>query len=132
MEIVKDKTKNTECRKPIPFFELGVFLFMGYGGILFLIVDTDFGDKSLITGLWVKLLPLSVWGVIQLITCILMGLGLIYNKEWPRMIGLGLAFLIFFTYAVSYITEFRLVGGVYGINSLVCLLSVFYVHQSEL
>lgn len=121
-----------DCKKPIPFFELGVFLFMGFAGISFLIVDTDIGDKSLLTGLFVKILPLSVWGVIQLATCILLGIGLIFNKEWPRMLGLGLAFLIFLTYAVSYFSEARLVGGVYAINSLVCLLSIFYVHQSEL
>ena len=133
MEIAKEKYKNTNYRKPIPFFELGVFLFMGYAGITFFIMDsTNLGDQTLIKGLFVELLPLYIWGVIQLITCILMGMGLIFNKEWPRMIGLGLAFLIFLIYAISYITEARLVGGVYGINSLVCLLSVFYVHQSEL
>lgn len=124
--------KKEECKKPIPFFEIGIVLFMGFAGISYLLVDSIWENDALLRGLIVKVAPLYLWGVIQLIACVFLGLGLVLSKEWPRMIGLGLAFLIFLTYAISYFAEVRLVGGVYAINSLVCLLSIFYVHQTEL
>lgn len=122
-------------KKPIPFFEIGVCLFMGYAGISFLLVDAVINDVGMLRGfgaLLVGRIPIELWGVIQLITCVLLGVGLIFCKDLARKFGLGLAFLIYLTYAISYISDVRLVGGVYGINSLVCLLSIFYVHETEL
>ena len=127
--------ENEKPKKPIPFFEIGVCMFMGYAGVSFLIVDAIANDISILRGfgaLMAAILPIELWGVIQLITCVLLGVGLIFCKDTLRKIGLGLAFLIYLTYAISYISDIRLVGGVYGINSLVCLLSIFYVHETEL
>lgn len=124
--------QNEECKKPIPFFEIGVVLFMGFAGVSFMLVDADIGDVGALRGLLVDIVPLYVWGVIQLITSAFLGVGLVFSKNLARKVGLGLAVLIFMTYAISYISDVRLVGGVYGINSLVCLLSIFYVHETEL
>lgn len=121
-------------KKPIPIWEVSMTLYCFYvAALLFLypnlLNDTDY---LLYTHLE-KLAPQFMWSFFFVIAAVLMGGGLVFKDILPRILGLGVATILFGTIAICHMIDFPNLGsGLYSIMTFMCIMSIVYVRTTEL
>lgn len=126
---------KTKRKMPIPYLEISFAFFAIYAAILFFISDFHVFENIQLDAavLMLKIMPPIGWGVVFLISALLLSFGLVSNIIIARFAGLFITIVTFGTLAACHSLAFpNLTFGLFAVLTLTGIGAIMTVKETEL
>lgn len=133
LEQLVDEIEATNISVP-PLFELYVtVLSIGLSIMMFAYPSMINDYPSNLYDSMLVVMPQGYWAMSFFIACMFKAVGLLWDKNSLRIIGLSLSALLYFTLTICYAVNFPSIGTItFGLMALFSVISILFVKHTSI
>lgn len=132
LEKLVNQMENTRISVP-PLFELFTTTFSIAIAILFFSFPEMIEEAGNLYEMMLAIMPQSWWAISFFIACMTKAIGLLWDKNALRIIGLVISVCLYLLFTICYAANFPTIGSVlFGCMTLFAIISIPFVKHTSI